>query len=228
MRLRSLRLRYQKQQQWREAAGSVGPTAESQLAEIDCALKHMEARLSLVTTTRKRVGSLLGQSQRLLARALDKPLGGYFYRRRVYRRLLRERDTLASLIWLLNVPESYWPTEWGSRLQDTFRDLRNRYGMPLSDAAMRRLVSQTPLADIAALGATLAHCQCRACMYFRQNTPLDAEQEQEVIATCPCALCKFTRTTMPKIDLSKVDKAPDFRDALLMLRRRVGGSSSFN
>lgn len=227
-RLRSLRRSYQKQQQQLETAGSVGKTTAAQLAEIDRALQHMDARMQLVAQTRRRVGVLIRKAQRLLARTLDQPEGGYFYRRRVYRRLLRERNTLASLVWLLNVPDSCWPADWVSSLQDTFRDLQNRYGMPLSDAEMRRLVSHTPLADIAALGSALAHCPCRACLHTRQNTPLDPEQELDLIATCPCALCTFTRTTLPKIDLSKLDRAPTFRDALLMLRRRLSGTSSFN
>ena len=45
-----------------------------------------------------------------------------------------------------------------------------------------------------------------------------------VFATCPCAFCKFTRTTMPKIDMSKLAKHPDLRDGILALRQRIGGT----
>ena len=227
-RLRSLRLRYHKQQQRLETTGSVGPNAASQLAEVDRALQHMDARMQLVAQTRRRVGVLIRQAQRLLVRTLAQPFGGYFYRRRVYRRLLRERDTIASMVWLLNVPDSCWPAEWVRDLNETFLALQHRYGMPLSDAEMRRLASQTPLADLAALRSALTHCPCRVCLHSRQNTPLDPDQELELIATCPCALCKFTRTTLPKINVGTTNKAPEFCDALLKLRRRISGTSSLN
>lgn len=223
-RLRSLRARFQRRRQAHEQGVPSSPRALSQLSEIERELTHIEARLRLVLRTRRQMVVLIRRAQRLLARTLSKPAGGYFYRRRTYRKLLRERQVLASLLWAMNVQDSIFPPDILSAMQDTFVALQHRYGMPLSDAAMRRMVSQIPLADVAELAIALQHCECRACVHARKNTPIDDELDMAVFATCPCAFCKFARTTMPKIDMSTLTKHPDLRYAILALRQRIGGT----
>lgn len=225
-RLRSLRAQYEKQRQAYEQGSQGNPRALSRLSlsEIDRELSHIEARLRIVLRTRRQMVVLIRRAQRLLARTLSQPASGYFYRRRVYRKLMRERQMLASLLWAMNAQDSIFPPDLVSAMQDTLRALQHRYGMPLSDAAMRRMVSQTPLADVAELANAMQHCECRACIHARKNTPLDDELDMAVFATCPCAFCKFARTTMPKIDMSTLTKHPDLRDGILALRQRIGGT----
>ena len=222
-RLRSLRANYRKQQRTHET-DPANPHVLSQLSEIDRALTHIELRVHVVLRTRRQLAVVIRQAQRLLARTLSKPFGGYFYRRRIFRKLMRERQMLASLLWAMNVQDSILPADLTSAMQDTFVALQRRYGMPLSDAAMRRMVGQTPLADVAELASALQHCECRACIHARKNTPLDDELDMAALATCPCAFCKFTRTTMPKIDMGALAKHPDLRDGILALRQQIGGT----
>jgi len=222
-RLRSLRANYRKQRQAHEESPD-SPNSLTQLGEIDRALADIELRIQIVLRTRRQMVVLIRRAQRLLARTLSKPFGGYLYRRRVFRKLMHERQILASLLWAMNVQDSILPADLTSAMQDTFVALQRRYGMPLSDATMRRMVGQTPLADVAELASALQHCECRACIHARKNTPLDDELDMAALATCTCAFCKFTRTTMPKIDMSTLTKHPDLRDGILALRQRIGGT----
>ena len=226
--LGTLRANYQRQRQAHEQRGPGSPSLLAKLSEVDSALTHIEQRLRIVQRAGRRMRTLIRQAQRLLARTLSQPFNGFFYRRRVYRKLLREGETLTSLLWVLNVQDSIFPAELATAMQDTFLALHNRYGMPLSDSAMRRLVANIPLADRLPLASAMSCCECRVCIHVRQNTRLDAEEELALVSSCPCAFCAFCRTTLPKIDISSLGHAPTFRGALLALRRRVGGASSIN
>lgn len=222
-RLRSLRANYRRQRQ-AHAESPDSPNSLTQLGEIDRALADIELRIQIVLRTRRQMVVLIRRAQRLFARTLSKPFGGYLYRRRIFRKLRRERQMLASLLWAMNVQDSILPADLASAMQDTFLALQHRYGMPLSDAAMRRMVSQIPLADVAELVSAMQHCECRACIHARNNTPLDDDPDIALLATCPCAFCKFTRTTMPKINLGKLTNHPDLRNGILALRQRLGGT----
>lgn len=227
-RLRSLRAKFQRRRQAHEQGVPSSPRALSQLSEIERELSHIQQRLHVVLRACRRMRALVYQAQRLLARTLSDPFSGYFYRRRIYRKLLRERETLASLLWALNVQDSIFSADLATTMRDTFLALQNRYGMPLSDAAMRRLVANVPLADRLPLASAITFCECRVCLHVRQNAPLDADEELSTVASCPCAFCRFCRTTLPTIDHSQLEHAPAFSGALLALRRRVGGPSSVN
>jgi len=227
-RFRSLRAKFQRHRQAHEKGSPSSPRTLSQLSEIERELSYIQQRLDVVLRACRRMRALIHRAQRLLARTLSDPFSGYFYRRRIYRKLLSERETLASLLWVLNVQDSIFSADVVTAFRDTFLALQNRYGMPLSDTTMRRLVANIPLEDRVPLASALTACGCRACLHARKNTPLDADEELAIVASCPCAFCKFCRTTLPTIDHSRLEHAPAFSSALLALRRRVGGPSSVN
>lgn len=191
-------------------------------------LGRIEATTALADMTSKRVRKLSREAQRLLKRTLSQPFGGYYYRRRVYRRLIRERDEVIALITHQNLPSSCLPTVWTITLKETFPALDLRYGSPMSDAEMRRITSDVPLADLAPLAVAVEHCACDICISGRKDGAMEIEAYLTVLETCSCAYCKFCRTMLWKIDVTKLEHAPAYRDAMLLLRHRLGGPSSLN
>ncbi len=223
-----LRMLQQELQRRSDASTPVSLSTRVQFDMIDESLARIEAGTRLAEQTRKRLLKLTRVAQRLLKRALAQPFSGYFYRRRVYRRLVRERDDVISLITLQGLPRSYLPSGWMLTLSGTFSALERRYGSPLSDAELRRIVSCVPLADLAPLAGALEHCSCGICEYGRQDRPMETEAFLAELSGCSCAYCKFCRMTLSKIDVSKLEKTPAYRDAMLVLRQRIGGPSSLN
>jgi len=226
--VKRLRVSHQDLQQRLDASPPVNQSTRKELDMIHEALARVEAYTRLAEQTRKRVLRLTREAQRLQKRTLSQPLHSYFYRRRVYRRLVRERDDLLSLITLQSLPNSYWPSGWPVVLSDTFFALERRYGSPLSDAELRRVASHVSLADLAPLAVAVEHCPCDICVSGRRGGAMEIEAYLAVLKSCTCAYCKFCRTTLWKIDVSKLEKAPAYRDAMLILRHRLGGPSSLN
>ena len=215
-------------QQRLNASNPVNPIMRTELDLIQVSLARVEATTRLAEVTRKHVLKLSGESRRLLKRTLSQPFSGYYYRRRVYRRLIRERDDLISLITHQSLPSSYLPPVWTVALGETFPALQLRYGSPLSDAEMRRITSGVPLADLAPLAVAVESCACDICVSGRKNGAMETEAYLAVLSSCACAYCKFCRTMLWKIDVTKLEHAPAYRDAMLLLRHRLGGPSSLN
>ncbi|PSM30821.1 hypothetical protein BVG81_008550 [Haliangium sp. UPWRP_2] len=227
-KVKRLLVLYQELRQRLDASNPVNAIIRTQLDLIHVSLARVEATTRLAEVTRKHVLKLSGESRRLLKRTLSQPFSGYYYRRRVYRRLIRERDDLISLITHQSLPSSYLPPVWTVALGETFPALQLRYGSPLSDAEMRRITSGVPLADLAPLAVAVESCACDICVSGRKNGAMETEAYLAVLSSCACAYCKFCRTMLWKIDVTKLEHAPAYRDAMLLLRHRLGGPSSLN
>lgn len=223
-----LRSRYLEEKQRIDAGQPVNLSATWQLCEIDSGLTRLESYIKLAEQTKTRMQKLMRRAKRLLDQTLQEPGRSYYYRRRVYRRLVREHDGLKTLGSSHNLPRWFWPQDWSSTLSATFSALQMRYGCPLSDAEIRRIVSQISLADLVPLPDVLEHCNCDICASGRKNVAMETDAYLAVLADCSCAYCKFCRTTLWKIDVTKLEKAPAYRDAMLLLRHRLGGPSSLN
>ena len=227
-KVKRLLVLYQELRQRLDASNPVNPIMRTELDLIQVSLARVEATTRLAEVTRKHMLKLSGEARRLLQRTLSQPFSGYYYRRRVYRRLIRERDDLISLITHQSLPSSYLPPVWTVALDETFPALQLRYGSPLSDAEMRRLTSGVPLADLAPLAVAVESCACDICVSGRKNGAMETEAYLAVLSSCACAYCKFCRTMLWKIDVTKLEHAPAYRDAMLLLRHRLGGPSSLN
>ena len=223
-----LHMLHQDLQRRLDAGQPVNAIMRTELDMIQEWLGRIEATTALADMTSKRVRKLSREAQRLLKRTLSQPFGGYYYRRRVYRRLIRERDDLIALITHQSLPSSYLPPVWTVALGETFPALQLRYGSPLSDAEMRRITSGVPLADLAPLAVAVESCACDICVSGRKNGAMETEAYLAVLSSCACAYCKFCRTMLWKIDVTKLEHAPAYRDAMLLLRHRLGGPSSLN
>ena len=223
-----LRTRYLAEKQRIQLSQPVSLSALWQLAEIDRALTRLEACIKLAEQTQQRVRKLMRQAKQLLDRTLRDPGVGYFYRRRIYRRLAREHDDLCSLVTIHNLRHELRPADWASTLSEMFSALSLRYGSPLSDAEIRRILCQFSPADIAPLASALQHCTCDICVSSRKNIAMETETYLTLLSNCPCPHCSFCRATLWKIDVTKLAKAPAYRDAMLLLRHRIGSPPALN
>ncbi len=223
-----LHMLHQDLQQRLDASQPMNSITRTELGMILESLVRVEATTGLAEMTSKHVQKLSREAQSLLKRTLSQPYSGYYYRRRVYRRLVRERDDLISLITHQCLPSSYVPPVWTVALNETFPALQLRYGSPLSDAELRRITSGVPLADLGPLAVAVESCACDICVSGRKDGAMETEAYLAVLSSCTCAYCKFCRTMLWKIDVTKLEHAPAYRDAMLLLRHRLGGPSSLN
>ena len=223
-----LHMFHQDLQERLDASQPMNGIMRTELEMIQESLVRIEATTGLVEMTSKRVRKLSRETQSLLKRTRSQPFAGYYYRRRVYRRLIRERDDLIALITHQSLPSSCLPTVWTITLNETFPALDLRYGSPLSDAELRRITSDVPLADLAQLAVAVEHCACDICISGRKDGAMEIEAYLAVLETCSCAYCKFCRAMLWRIDVTKLEHAPAYHDAMQLLRHRLGGPSSLN
>ena len=87
----------------------------------------------------------------------------------------------------------------------------------MSDAALRRITSDVPLADLAPLALAVESRACDICVSGRKNGAMETEAYLAVLSSCTCAYCTFCRTMLWKIDVTKLEHAPRLprRDAAL-------------
>lgn len=174
-KVKRLLVLYRELRQRLDASSPVNSIMRTELDLIHVSLARVEATTRLAEVTRKHVLKLSREAQRLHKRTLSQPFSGYYYRRRVYRRLIRERDDLLSLITHQSLPSSYLPPVWTVALNETFPALHLRYGSPMSDAELRRITSDVLLADLAPLAVAVESCACDICVSGRKNGAMETE-----------------------------------------------------
>ena len=64
---------------------------------------------------------------------------------------------------------------WAVALNEAFPALHLRYGSPMSDAALRRITSDVPLADLAPLALAVESCACDIRVSGRKNGAMETE-----------------------------------------------------
>lgn len=203
------------------------PSRDAQM--VTNTVQWVQERITLAQEADKRCQRLLRQARRLLTATRTEPWRAFYYRRGTYRRLVRQRRDLDVILQLLGMPVPAQPTLLRD-LAETFQGLQFYYGTPLSDAALRRLFKRLPvsLADIPLLVASLRTCDCVLCVYMRSGAPFSKEASEAALTDCACAACKVSRVCLLHIDPDLFAKAPDARDALLALRKRLGDTRFLN
>ena len=162
-----------------------GPVLQSAAEKLE----WVRQRLAWTRQTIRGFQNLVRRAERLLRLALAEPGQAILYRRRAYRKLKRELDQIARLLFALTVPLSHLG-DYQARGTAAFEALAYLFGGRLTDAQLVAVIARTQSSLGAEAVQAYLSCECLICKAARDLRVLTPSQEAETLSSCSCGLCR--------------------------------------